>query len=41
MDKGSAELTELLGEIGQVLEVSITRQREGSGGGAAGGGGTA
>jgi len=29
MDKGSAELAELLGEIGQVLEVSITRRREG------------
>lgn len=29
MAKGSAELTELLGEIGQVLEVSITRRREG------------
>ena len=28
MDKGSAELAELLGEIGQVLEVSITRRRE-------------
>ena len=29
MDKGSAELAELLGEIGQVLEISITRRREG------------
>ncbi|MBX3652038.1 MAG: response regulator [Burkholderiales bacterium] len=29
LDKGSAELAELLGEIGQVLEVSITRRREG------------
>ena len=34
MDKGSAELTELLGEIGQVLEVSITRRREDAGSGA-------
>ncbi len=39
MDKGSAELAELLGEIGQVLEVSITRRREG--GGEAGGQGAA
>jgi len=31
MDKGSAELAELLGEIGQVLEVSITRRRGGTG----------
>jgi CheY-like chemotaxis protein len=30
MDKGSAELAELLGEIGQVLEVSITRRRGGT-----------
>ncbi len=30
MDKGSAELAELLGEIGQVLEVSITRRRDGA-----------
>lgn len=29
MGKGSAELAELLGEIGQVLEVSITRRRGG------------
>ncbi len=29
LDKGSAELAELLGEIGQVLSVSITRRREG------------
>ncbi|MBM3337894.1 MAG: response regulator, partial [Betaproteobacteria bacterium] len=28
MDKGSAELAHLLGEIGQVLEVSITRRRD-------------
>jgi CheY-like chemotaxis protein len=31
MDKGSAELAELLGEIGQVLEVSITRRRDSAG----------
>jgi signal transduction histidine kinase/CheY-like chemotaxis protein len=30
MDKGSAELAELLSEIGQVLEVSITRRRAGA-----------
>jgi CheY-like chemotaxis protein len=30
MDKGSAELAQLLGEIGQVLEVSITRRRDGA-----------
>jgi signal transduction histidine kinase/CheY-like chemotaxis protein len=35
MDKGSAELAELLGEIGQVLEVSITRRRDGTDGEAA------
>ncbi len=31
MDKGSAELAELLSEIGQVLEVSISRRRDGAG----------
>ncbi len=31
MDKGSAELAELLGEIGQVLEISVTRRRDGAG----------
>jgi CheY-like chemotaxis protein len=36
MGKGSAELAELLGEIGQVLEVSITRRREGASGGEVG-----
>jgi signal transduction histidine kinase/DNA-binding response OmpR family regulator len=35
MDKGSAELAELLGEIGQVLEVSIARRQDGTGEGEA------